>query len=64
MADTGHPTFGRQVETPFYITGRELDQILQAQVRGALLEHKLAGRSVAVWRNGQVISVAAGDIEL
>ena len=36
----------------------------QQAVRAALREHKLAGNSIAVWRNGQVVLVPPEKIEV
>ena len=40
--------------------------ILAAQeaVRAALLEHKLAGNSIAVWRDGKVVLLPPEQIEV
>jgi len=42
--------------------GRLIDQALAESVRQALLMHKLAGNSVAQWRDGKVVLIKPEDI--
>jgi len=43
--------------------GDAIDRLFRAAVRNALLEHKRAGNTVAVWRNGKVVLVKPHEIK-
>jgi len=42
----------------------EIQNALGIAIREALLKHKHAGNSVAVWRNGQVVWIKPEDISI
>jgi hypothetical protein len=41
-----------------------IERALRVGVRRALLRHKQLGESIAVWRDGQVVIVPAGQINI
>ena len=41
-----------------------IGKVLSDGVRQAVLAHKLAGRSIVVWRDGKVVHVPAEEIEV
>lgn len=45
-------------------TGANADQAIKEAVREALLDHKRAGNPVAVWRDGKVVIVPPGEIDV
>jgi hypothetical protein len=66
-------TFSKNAEASAHPTTKPVStdtpptqQIAAAQkaVRNALREHKLAGNTIAVWRNGKVALVPADQIEV
>lgn len=42
--------------------GKEIDAALRNAVQQALLQHKMAGNSVAEWRDGNVVLIKPEDI--
>jgi hypothetical protein len=44
--------------------GKHLDYLAKEAVRDALRQHKRLGQSVAVWRDGKVVTVAPEDIPI
>lgn len=42
--------------------GRRLEKAMQLGVAKAIAEHKAAGRSIAVWKNGKVVVVPPEEI--
>lgn len=44
--------------------GDKVDESIRKAVNHALLEHKRAGNSVAVWRNGRVVIIQPENIIL
>ena len=48
----------------FLAHGAEIDRVVRRAVRNAVLEHKRAGRSIAVWRDGKVVIVPPEEIEV
>ena len=44
------------------VRGKEIEVVLQRAVNEALLTHKRAGNSVAIWRDGKVVLVPAEEI--
>jgi len=54
-------------EKIFDIGTASLEEISQAMARGvhaAVREHKLAGRSIVVWRGGKIVHIPADEIVL
>lgn len=50
--------------SPTLVTkGDAIDQLFRAAVRRALIEHKKAGNTVAVWRQGKVVLLKPDDIK-
>lgn len=43
--------------------GDMIDRLYRAAVRTALREHKRAGNTVAVWRNGKVVLLKPDEIK-
>lgn len=41
---------------------RDIEEIFREAVRDALLMHKRAGNTIAVWRDGQIRLIKAEDI--
>ena len=49
--------------SPTLVTkGDAIDRLFRAAVRNALREHKRAGNSVAVWRDGKVVILKPDEI--
>jgi hypothetical protein len=48
----------------FLTEGEKVERILRRAVRHALLAHKRAGHSVAVWEHGRVVLVPADEIQV
>ena len=44
--------------------GEKVDESLRKAVNNALLEHKRAGNSIAVWRSGKVVILQPENITL
>ncbi len=44
--------------------GDAIDRLFRTAVRNALREHKRAGNSVAVWRNGKVVLLKPDEIKV
>ena len=49
---------------PHLIQGKEIEAALRRAVNRALLTHKRAGNSIAVWRDGKVVIVPAEEISV
>ena len=52
----------RDLLQELFADGRRLDYLAKEAVRDALRQHKRLGQSVAVWRDGKVVTVAPEDI--
>jgi len=46
------------------VQGKPVEEALRLAVRHALLEHKRAGNTIAVWRDGQVVLIPAEEIQV
>jgi len=46
------------------VQGKPVEEALRRAVRHALLEHKRAGNTIAVWRDGQVVLIPAEEIQV
>jgi len=44
--------------------GKRLDEAIQAGVAKALAEHKRAGRSIAIWKDGKVVIIPPEKIKV
>ena len=44
--------------------GKEIEKILRFAVRQAVISHKKAGNSVAIWKDGKAILIAPDEIEV
>lgn len=44
--------------------GRVIEDLLRHAVRRALLEHKRAGNTIAVWADGRVVLIPAAEIQV
>jgi hypothetical protein len=44
--------------------GERIDQGIREGVAKALMEHKKAGRAIAVWKNGRVIRIPPDQIRV
>lgn len=44
--------------------GERIDQGIREGVAKALMEHKKAGRAIAVWKNGRVIQIPPDQIHV
>jgi Arc/MetJ family transcription regulator len=55
----------RQKSVAELVSDRKVvDKALRRAVREALIEHKKAGRSIVVWRDGRVVRVPAKEIRV
>lgn len=43
--------------------GEKIDKAFQTAVKKALKRHKKAGNSIAIWRDGKVVILSAGEIK-
>jgi hypothetical protein len=44
------------------VHSKEIETILQRAIRQALMDHKQAGQSIAIWRNGKVELIEPEEI--
>jgi hypothetical protein len=42
--------------------GKEVDEALRKATREALKKHKIAGNSIAIWRNGKLVILKPDEI--
>lgn len=42
--------------------GKEVDKALRKATREALKKHKIAGNSIAIWRNGKLVILKPDEI--
>lgn len=53
-----------KIPKQFLLDGEVIENILRRAVRHALLEHKRAGNTIAVWKDGRIVLIPAGEIHV
>jgi hypothetical protein len=53
----------RKESAPLRVSAKRIVAVAEGAIRKALREHKRAGNSIAVWRDGKVVMLGPEEIE-